>query len=185
MPPQVKQRGAAVARVALGALADGAAELPVRGVEVRDVPPRQFEGGRLGVLDYEGLMDVVLSDEVGPEGSHRQAGVANGAGDPPARLRRPILLVHPRLVGFRRQRGPELARQEDHRLGLRGVGPQADAVEESGEDVEGDLELVGVPGDDEAVVRVEAGQEAPHVLQAHPVVRLEDPGPLSHDGVDY
>ena len=61
----------------------------------------------------------------------------------------------------------------------------ADAVKESGEDVEGDLEIVGIPGDDEAVVRVETSKQSSHVFHPHPVFRLKNPGPLSHDGVDH
>ena len=72
VPPQVEGGLAPVALSALGARGGGVAKLPFRREEGRRQPPRRRKGALLEVLDDEALVDVVLGDEVGLEGSHRQ-----------------------------------------------------------------------------------------------------------------
>ena len=78
----------------------------------------------------------------------------------PLSLPRKSLSIRARYVGRFRQKGPNLARNEDHDLRLCCVGLEAHAIEEAVQEVYGRLESLGVVGGDDAVIRIEDGDES-------------------------
>ena len=105
--------------------------------------------------DCERCVNVVLRLQVGPEGPHRHPlSALLAAHIAPAALIA-VQVPHPRLVGVVGEAGADEAGKEYHRLHLRGVGLESDAVEVRTQGVEGLLEDDRVVGRDEVVVGIE------------------------------